>query len=73
MEDNPNFSTHIFSQETAKLKANGIGTLSGRLFLGTAEKIPLEELVDTTGAGDAFIGAVLYGKRFAKIHYTLTV
>ncbi|KAJ4913432.1 pfkB-like carbohydrate kinase family protein [Raphanus sativus] len=48
------------SSETAKLKANGIGTLSGRLFLGTAEKIPPEELVDTTGAGDAFIGAVLY-------------
>ncbi|CAF2069296.1 unnamed protein product [Brassica napus] len=48
------------SSETTKLKANGIGTLSGRLFLGTAEKIPPEELVDTTGAGDAFIGAVLY-------------
>ncbi|WZY68700.1 ketohexokinase [Brassica napus] len=48
------------SSERAKLKANGIGTLSGRLFLGTAEKIPPEELVDTTGAGDAFIGAVLY-------------
>ncbi|CAF2148137.1 BnaA01g08200D [Brassica napus] len=48
------------SSETAKLKANGVGTLSGRLFLGTAEKIPPEELVDTTGAGDAFIGAVLY-------------
>ncbi|CAH8322584.1 unnamed protein product [Eruca vesicaria subsp. sativa] len=57
-------STAIFptcvSSETAKLKANGIGTLSGRLFHGTAEKIPPEELVDTTGAGDAFIGAVLY-------------
>ncbi|CAN6912610.1 unnamed protein product [Brassica oleracea] len=48
------------SSETTKLKANGIGTLSGRLFLGTAEKIPPEELVDTTGAGDAFIGAVIY-------------
>ncbi|KAG2243722.1 hypothetical protein Bca52824_094450 [Brassica carinata] len=48
------------SSEIAKLKANGVGTLSGRLFHGTAEKIPQEELVDTTGAGDAFIGAVLY-------------
>lgn len=38
------------------------------MFLGTAEKIPPEELVDTTGAGDAFIGAVIYGKIFAKIH-----
>ncbi|CAH2077655.1 unnamed protein product [Thlaspi arvense] len=54
------FSTCV-SSETTKLKANGIGTLNGRLFLGTAEKIPPEELVDTTGAGDAFIGAVLYG------------
>ncbi|CAN8326331.1 unnamed protein product [Cochlearia groenlandica] len=48
------------SSEITKLNANGIGSLSGRLFLGTAEKIHPEELVDTTGAGDAFIGAVLY-------------
>ncbi|KAH7523553.1 hypothetical protein FEM48_Zijuj06G0024300 [Ziziphus jujuba var. spinosa] len=32
----------------------------GRLIVGTAEKIPPLELLDTTGAGDAFIGAVLY-------------
>lgn len=44
-----------------KLKADGIGTLTGRLLVGTAEKIPSQEIVDTTGAGDAFIGAVLYG------------
>lgn len=44
-----------------KLEAPGIGTLSGRLLVGTAERIPHLELVDTTGAGDAFIGAVLYG------------
>ncbi|GER42169.1 pfkB-like carbohydrate kinase family protein [Striga asiatica] len=44
-----------------KLHAKGIGTVSGRLLLGTAERIPHSELVDTTGAGDAFIGAVLYG------------
>ncbi|MBA0679386.1 hypothetical protein Goari_011157, partial [Gossypium aridum] len=43
------------------LSANGIGTVFGRLFIGTAEKIPPSELVDTTGAGDAFIGAVVYG------------
>ncbi|XP_021893740.1 uncharacterized protein LOC110811524 [Carica papaya] len=48
------------SSSAMTLKANGIGTVSGRLFVGTAEKIPLSELVDTTGAGDAFIGAVLY-------------
>lgn len=44
-----------------RLRANEIGTVCGRLFLGTAEKIPPSELVDTTGAGDAFIGAVAYG------------
>lgn len=44
-----------------KLKANGIGTVCGRLFVGTAEKIPPSEIVDTTGAGDSFIGAVIYG------------
>lgn len=27
----------------------------------TAEVLPPSELIDTTGAGDAFIGAVLYG------------
>jgi len=31
------------------------------LYFGTAEKIPPSELIDTTGAGDAFTGAVLYG------------
>ena len=45
----------------ATLKAEGIGTVNGRLYIGTAESIPPSELIDTTGAGDAFIGAVLYG------------
>ncbi|GLU07842.1 hypothetical protein SLE2022_247820 [Rubroshorea leprosula] len=48
------------SSLVTKLTAKGIGAVSGRLFLGTAEKIPPSELVDTTGAGDAFIGACLY-------------
>ncbi|OMO90523.1 Ribokinase [Corchorus capsularis] len=48
------------SSVVTKLSANGIGTVTGRLFVGTAEKIPPNELVDTTGAGDAFIGAVVY-------------
>ncbi|GMJ01299.1 hypothetical protein like AT4G28706 [Hibiscus trionum] len=48
------------SSEVAKLSANGIGTVTGRLFIGTAEKVPPSELVDTTGAGDAFIGAAVY-------------
>ncbi|KAI4351187.1 hypothetical protein L6164_005567 [Bauhinia variegata] len=51
--------TCISSSQT-KFKAEGIGTVCGRLYVGTAEKIPPSELIDTTGAGDAFIGAVLY-------------
>ncbi|KAI4350290.1 hypothetical protein L6164_004758 [Bauhinia variegata] len=43
-----------------KFRAEGIGTVCGRLYFGTAEKIPSSELIDTTGAGDAFVGAVLY-------------
>lgn len=48
------------SSSVMNLRANGFGTLCGRLHVGTAEKVPPAELVDTTGAGDAFIGAVLY-------------
>ncbi|GMH02539.1 hypothetical protein Nepgr_004378 [Nepenthes gracilis] len=48
------------SSSVMNLRANGFGTVYGRLFVGTAEKIPSSELVDTTGAGDAFIGAILY-------------
>ncbi|GAB4841277.1 hypothetical protein Ancab_022009 [Ancistrocladus abbreviatus] len=48
------------SSPVMKLTANGIGTIKGRLFVGTAERIPPTELVDTTGAGDAFVGSVLY-------------
>ncbi|XP_058749311.1 uncharacterized protein LOC131622300 isoform X3 [Vicia villosa] len=43
-----------------KLRAEGIGTICGRLYIGTAENIPPSELIDTTGAGDAFTGAILY-------------
>ncbi|KAL8215055.1 hypothetical protein R6Q57_004504 [Mikania cordata] len=48
------------SSGIVRLQAEGTGSVCGRLFLGTAEKIPEFELVDTTGAGDAFIGAILY-------------
>ncbi|KAJ4728353.1 Ribokinase, Carbohydrate kinase PfkB, Ribokinase-like protein [Melia azedarach] len=58
-DDSATLPTCISSLET-KLTATGIGTLSGRLLVGTAEKVPPSELVDTTGAGDAFIGAILY-------------
>jgi len=44
-----------------KLHAEGIGTVFGKLYVGTAENVPPSELIDTTGAGDAFIGSILYG------------
>ncbi|KAK6940587.1 Carbohydrate kinase PfkB [Dillenia turbinata] len=58
--DNDSAIPACYSSPVKRLTASGIGTLSGRLFVGTAEKVPQSELVDTTGAGDAFIGAVLY-------------
>ncbi|CAO2186521.1 unnamed protein product [Urochloa humidicola] len=51
----------ITSKANLRISADGVGSISGRLVLGTAEVIPPDELIDTTGAGDAFIGAVLYG------------
>ncbi|KAJ3693139.1 hypothetical protein LUZ60_012234 [Juncus effusus] len=53
--------TCISSEENIRISADGIGSISGTLFIGTAEKIAPAQLIDTTGAGDAFIGAVLYG------------
>ncbi|BFG42832.1 hypothetical protein CerSpe_291020 [Prunus speciosa] len=58
-DDNIAIPTCVSSPVT-KLRANGVGTVCGRLFVGTAEKVPPSELQDTTGAGDSFIGAVLY-------------
>lgn len=45
-----------------RLRSDGVGSICGRLILGTAETIAPAELVDSTGAGDAFIAAVLYGE-----------
>ncbi|KAG5043655.1 hypothetical protein GYH30_007484 [Glycine max] len=63
LEMRKNGSTHIptcISSSVTKLHAEGIGTVCSRLYIGTAKNIPPSELIDTTGAGDAFIGAVLY-------------
>ncbi|GJN35203.1 hypothetical protein PR202_gb23952 [Eleusine coracana subsp. coracana] len=65
--DSSSFLIHLFlllslCQSNLRISADGVGSISGRLLLGTAEVIPPEELIDTTGAGDAFIGAVLYGQ-----------
>ncbi|RWR80460.1 ribokinase isoform X4 [Cinnamomum micranthum f. kanehirae] len=47
-------------QPKLRLSADGVGTVCGTLLVGTSEMIPPSELIDTTGAGDAFIGAILY-------------
>ncbi|CAN6554140.1 unnamed protein product [Malus baccata var. baccata] len=41
--------------------------ISSGQFLGTAEKVPPQELLDTTGAGDSFTGAILYGSYEAVV------
>ncbi|XP_052211075.1 ribokinase-like isoform X2 [Diospyros lotus] len=48
------------SSTVTRMRVEGVGEVSGRFFLGTAENIPASEVIDTTGAGDAFVGAVLY-------------
>ncbi|CAJ1898212.1 unnamed protein product [Sphenostylis stenocarpa] len=63
LEIRKNSTTHIptcISSSVKKLHTEGIGTVFGKLYVGTAENIPPSELIDTTGAGDAFIGAVIY-------------
>lgn len=43
--------------------------MCGKLYFGTSEKIPPSELIDTTGAGDAFVGAILYGNFATSSYY----
>ncbi|KAG0575984.1 hypothetical protein KC19_5G045900 [Ceratodon purpureus] len=40
--------------------SDGQQQIWGRFHVGTAEVIPASELVDTTGAGDGFIGGVMF-------------
>lgn len=61
--------TFVRLQNVARLHAKGIGTITGKLLVGTAERIPETELIDTTGAGDAFIGAVLYCMYLSDVIY----
>ncbi|KAF9612170.1 hypothetical protein IFM89_038358 [Coptis chinensis] len=60
LDGNINMPLCISSKVVMRLKANKLGAVNGILHVGSAEKIPPSELIDTTGAGDAFIGAVLY-------------
>ncbi|KAK2401513.1 ribokinase [Trifolium repens] len=54
-------STCFYASKLAtNLRADGIGTTCAKLYIGTAENMPPYELIDTTGAGDAFARAVLY-------------
>ncbi|KAM1003676.1 hypothetical protein EV1_003927 [Malus domestica] len=41
--------------------------ISSGQFLGTAEKVPPQELLDTAGAGDSFTEAILYGSYEAVV------
>jgi hypothetical protein len=54
-----------------RLTARGSGNIFARLLIGTAESIPASELVDTTGCGDAFIGAVLHGEPLTSSRITI--
>ncbi|KAG1359702.1 putative ribokinase [Cocos nucifera] len=60
VDRNVTIPTCISSKSSLRVSADGIGAVSGRLLMCTAEVVPPLELIDTTGAGDAFIGAVLY-------------
>ncbi|XP_026660401.2 ribokinase-like isoform X3 [Phoenix dactylifera] len=60
VDRNATVPTCISSKSSLRVSADGVGALSGRLLVCTAEVVPPLELIDTTGAGDAFIGAVLY-------------
>ncbi|XP_029129076.1 ribokinase isoform X2 [Cajanus cajan] len=59
IDDSTAMPTCLVSSIT-KFRGEGMGSVCGRLYFGTSEKIPPSELVDTTGAGDAFVGALLY-------------
>lgn len=48
------------SKSDLRIKAEGVGSVNGRLLLGTAEVLSSEDVIDTTGAGDAFVGAIIY-------------
>lgn len=52
----------VLSSKVGRLTSavSGGKQILGRLLVGTAESIPPEELVDTTGAGDAFVGGIIY-------------
>ena len=60
-----NIDTEILLQ-VCRLSTAGVDNTDrqiwARIIVGTAEAIPPLELVDTTGAGDGFIGGVMYGK-----------
>lgn len=51
----------VVSSPVALLESPDGRQVEGRLFVGSAARLAPEDVVDTTGAGDAFIGAVLYG------------
>jgi hypothetical protein len=47
---------------SSQLGTSAGGEVAGRILYATAMALETHQVVDTTGAGDAFIGAILYGK-----------
>jgi hypothetical protein len=47
---------------SSQLGPSAGGEVAGRILYATAMALETHQVVDTTGAGDAFIGAILYGE-----------
>ena len=58
--DGGNSREYTFSGPGGGPEGSGPGTLEARVFCAPAASLPPQGVVDTTGAGDAFIGSLLY-------------
>jgi bifunctional ADP-heptose synthase (sugar kinase/adenylyltransferase) len=59
----PHLTTSTFTRAAlqASTQAAAAGPLLASVMVAAAASLPKEAVADTTGAGDAFIGSVLYG------------
>lgn len=55
------FSSKVGALQASSSEKGSNEAVVGRLLLGTAATVPSAKVVDTTGAGDAFIGGITYG------------
>ena len=58
--DGDNSRGYVYSGAGGGPEGSGPGTLVARVFYAPAASLPPQGVVDTTGAGDAFIGSVLH-------------